>query len=71
MERTFLTRNLNEGFSGGEKKKSEILQMALFEPKYAVLDETDSGLDISALRIVAEDARKIAEKNGGEEGRIA
>lgn len=64
MDTGFLSRNLNEGFSGGEKKKSEILQMALFAPKYGILDETDSGLDISALRIVAEDARKIAEENG-------
>jgi len=64
MDKSFLSRNLNEGFSGGEKKKSEILQMAIFNPKYAILDETDSGLDISALRIVAEDARKIAEQNG-------
>jgi Fe-S cluster assembly ATP-binding protein len=64
MDKSFLSRNLNEGFSGGEKKKSEILQMALFKPKFAVLDETDSGLDISALKIVAEDARKIAEQNG-------
>ncbi len=59
----FLDRNLNEGFSGGEKKKSEILQMAVLEPKYAILDETDSGLDISALKIVAENAKKLADKN--------
>ncbi|MBU6382999.1 MAG: Fe-S cluster assembly ATPase SufC [Verrucomicrobia bacterium] len=49
----FLDRNLNEGFSGGEKKKNEILQMALFKPDLAILDETDSGLDIDAMRIVA------------------
>lgn len=49
----FLERNLNEGFSGGEKKKNEILQMALFKPALAILDETDSGLDIDAMRIVA------------------
>jgi Fe-S cluster assembly ATP-binding protein len=49
----FKERNINEGFSGGEKKKNEILQMALFEPLLAILDETDSGLDIDAIRIVA------------------
>ncbi|MCA3244538.1 MAG: Fe-S cluster assembly ATPase SufC [Alphaproteobacteria bacterium] len=54
MPETFLTRNVNAGFSGGEKKRFEILQMALLEPKLAILDETDSGLDIDALRIVAE-----------------
>jgi len=54
MPAKFLTRNLNEGFSGGEKKKAEILQMALLEPKLAVLDETDSGLDIDALKTICE-----------------
>ena len=54
MDPAFLRRYLNEGFSGGEKKRAEILQMALLRPKYAVLDETDSGLDIDALRIVSE-----------------
>jgi Fe-S cluster assembly ATP-binding protein len=49
----FLTRNINEGFSGGEKKRNEILQMVLFDPDLAILDETDSGLDIDAMRIVA------------------
>lgn len=53
MRPEFMDRNLNEGFSGGEKKRNEILQMALFAPSFAVLDETDSGLDIDALRIVA------------------
>jgi len=53
MDPKFLKRSLNEGFSGGEKKRNEMLQMALLEPKLAVLDETDSGLDIDALRIVA------------------
>ena len=53
MDRTFTSRSVNEGFSGGEKKRNEILQMAMLEPKYAVLDETDSGLDIDALKIVA------------------
>src|SRR5258705_13402276 len=53
MESSFMSRSVNEGFSGGEKKRNEILQMAVLEPKLAVLDETDSGLDIDALRIVA------------------
>ena len=53
MPRTFTSRSVNEGFSGGEKKRCEILQMAMLEPRYAVLDETDSGLDIDALRIVS------------------
>jgi Fe-S cluster assembly ATP-binding protein len=53
MEASFMTRSVNEGFSGGEKKRNEILQMAVLEPKLAVLDETDSGLDIDALRVVA------------------
>ena len=60
MDASFLTRYLNEGFSGGEKKRAEILQMALIQPKFAVLDETDSGLDIDALRIVAEGINKVA-----------
>jgi Fe-S cluster assembly ATP-binding protein len=54
MDQTMLSRSVNEGFSGGEKKRNEIFQMAVLEPKLAVLDETDSGLDIDALRIVAE-----------------
>lgn len=54
IARTFTSRSVNEGFSGGEKKRCEILQMAMLEPKYAVLDETDSGLDIDALKIVSE-----------------
>jgi Fe-S cluster assembly ATP-binding protein len=53
MDRSFLGRPVNEGFSGGEKKRNEILQMAVLEPKLAILDETDSGLDIDALKIVA------------------
>lgn len=60
MGEEILNRYLNEGFSGGEKKRAEILQMALIEPKYAVLDETDSGLDIDALRIVAEGINKLS-----------
>jgi Fe-S cluster assembly ATP-binding protein len=54
MDRKFTARSLNEGFSGGEKKRCEILQMAMLDPKYCVMDETDSGLDIDALRIVSE-----------------
>jgi len=65
MDDSFLTRYLNEGFSGGEKKRAEILQMALMQPKYAVLDETDSGLDIDALRIVAEGINKVSGPNTG------
>jgi Fe-S cluster assembly ATP-binding protein len=53
MDQSFMTRSVNEGFSGGEKKRNEILQMAILEPRLAILDETDSGLDIDALRIVA------------------
>ena len=53
MSETFLTRGVNEGFSGGEKKRNEILQMLVLEPKLAILDETDSGLDIDALKVVA------------------
>jgi Fe-S cluster assembly ATP-binding protein len=60
MNPSFLERSLNEGFSGGEKKRNEILQMALLEPLLAILDETDSGLDIDALRIVAEGVNKLA-----------
>ena len=60
MDESFLNRYLNEGFSGGEKKKAEILQMALMQPKFAVLDETDSGLDIDALRVVAEGINKVS-----------
>ncbi|MBC1236624.1 ABC transporter ATP-binding protein [Nostoc linckia z18] len=60
MNAAFLDRSLNEGFSGGEKKRNEILQMALLEPKLAILDETDSGLDIDALRIVANGVNQLA-----------
>jgi len=65
LDDSFLTRYLNEGFSGGEKKRAEILQMALMQPKFAVLDETDSGLDIDALRIVAEGINKVSGPNTG------
>lgn len=59
----FLDRNINEGFSGGEKKRNEILQMALFDPDLAVLDETDSGLDIDAMRIVAKGVNQMRRKD--------
>src|ERR1041385_3881436 len=59
MEASFMTRSVNEGFSGGEKKRNEILQMAVLEPKLAVLDETDSGLDIDALRVVANGVNQL------------
>ncbi len=59
MDETFLSRSVNEGFSGGEKKRNEILQMSLLEPALAVLDETDSGLDIDALRIVADGVNRL------------
>jgi len=60
VDESFMHRYLNEGFSGGEKKRAEILQLALLRPKFAVLDETDSGLDIDALKTVAEGVSKIA-----------
>lgn len=64
IDRKFLSRSLNEGFSGGEKKRNEIFQMAMLDPKLAILDETDSGLDIDALRIVANGVNKLkSEKN--------
>lgn len=59
IDRKFLSRSLNEGFSGGEKKRNEIFQMAMLEPKLAILDETDSGLDIDALRIVANGVNRL------------
>ena len=63
MEESMLRRSLNEGFSGGEKKRNEILQMAVLEPKLAVLDETDSGLDIDALKIVADGVNQLRADN--------
>jgi Fe-S cluster assembly ATP-binding protein len=65
IDHSFAGRYLNEGFSGGEKKRAEVLQMATLEPKIAVLDETDSGLDIDALRIVAEGVQKLTGPNMG------
>lgn len=63
IDQSLLSRSLNEGFSGGEKKRNEIFQMAMLDPKLAVLDETDSGLDIDALRIVAEGVNKLKNKD--------
>ena len=63
MNPDFLDRSVNEGFSGGEKKRNEILQMALLEPRLAILDETDSGLDIDALRVVAGGVNQLATKD--------
>ncbi|KJD35274.1 cysteine desulfurase [Tamlana sedimentorum] len=63
IDRNFLSRSLNEGFSGGEKKRNEIFQMAMLDPKLAILDETDSGLDIDALRIVANGVNKLKSKD--------
>lgn len=65
MDPSFLQRSLNEGFSGGEKKRNEIFQMAMLEPKLAVMDETDSGLDIDALRIVADGVNRLRTPENG------
>ena len=62
MKKGYLSRNMNEGFSGGEKKRNEIFQMAMLEPKLSILDETDSGLDIDALKIVANGVNKLKNK---------
>ncbi|HEX2702896.1 MAG TPA: Fe-S cluster assembly ATPase SufC [Solirubrobacteraceae bacterium] len=64
VDRAFTSRHLNDGFSGGEKKRAEILQMAMLQPQIAVLDETDSGLDIDALRTVAEGVAKLHDEQG-------
>src|SRR5450432_886327 len=65
MDRSFTSRSVNEGFSGGEKKRNEILQLAMLDPKYAVLDETDSGLDIDALKVVARGVNSLRGPNLG------
>lgn len=65
MDRAFTSRSMNEGFSGGEKKRCEILQMSMLNPKYCILDETDSGLDIDALRIVSEGVNRMRGSNRG------
>ncbi|WP_298229791.1 Fe-S cluster assembly ATPase SufC [Gryllotalpicola sp.] len=64
MDSSFASRNVNEGFSGGEKKRNEILQLELLRPKFAVLDETDSGLDVDALKIVSEGVNRAHEATG-------
>jgi Fe-S cluster assembly ATP-binding protein len=63
MDSTLISRPVNEGFSGGEKKRNEIFQMAILDPKLAILDETDSGLDIDALKIVSEGVNKLKSGN--------
>lgn len=65
MDHSYASRDLNVGFSGGEKKKSEILQLLMLKPKLAILDETDSGLDVDACRIVSEGIKKYMEASGG------
>jgi Fe-S cluster assembly ATP-binding protein len=65
MDQSLLNRSLNEGFSGGEKKRNEIFQMAMLEPKLSILDETDSGLDIDALKVVANGVNKLRNKSNG------
>lgn len=64
MDKSFKERNVNEGFSGGEKKRNEILQLELLKPSFAVLDETDSGLDVDALKVVSEGVNRAAEATG-------
>jgi Fe-S cluster assembly ATP-binding protein len=66
MDPSFAERNVNEGFSGGEKKRHEILQMELLKPKFAILDETDSGLDVDALKVVSEGVNRV--RSSGEVG---
>jgi Fe-S cluster assembly ATP-binding protein len=66
MDSTFAERNVNEGFSGGEKKRNEVLQLELLRPKIAILDETDSGLDVDALRVVSEGVNRV--RDTGEVG---
>ena len=63
IDRDLLSRSINEGFSGGEKKRNEIFQMAMLEPKLSILDETDSGLDIDALKIVSNGVNKLRTKD--------
>src|SRR5262249_44614822 len=63
-DQEFARRYLNDGFSGGEKKRAEILQLAMLRPSFAILDETDSGLDIDAIRVVSEGVNRVAERHG-------
>jgi Fe-S cluster assembly ATP-binding protein len=64
MDESFASRNVNEGFSGGEKKRHEIVQMELLKPTFAVLDETDSGLDVDALKVVSEGVNRVKDETG-------
>ena len=64
MDKSFAERNVNEGFSGGEKKRNEILQLELLKPRFAILDETDSGLDVDALKVVSEGVNRAKENTG-------
>jgi Fe-S cluster assembly ATP-binding protein len=66
MDPAFAERNVNEGFSGGEKKRHEVLQLELLKPRFAILDETDSGLDVDALRVVSEGVNRVRESGAGE-----
>jgi Fe-S cluster assembly ATP-binding protein len=68
LDPSIVTRYVNEGFSGGEKKRAEILQMAILEPEMAIMDETDSGLDIDAVKVVADNVNQLFEKAGGKMG---
>jgi Fe-S cluster assembly ATP-binding protein len=65
VDSSFARRYLNDGFSGGEKKRTEVLQMAMLEPKFAIMDESDSGLDIDALRVVSDGINKLATTDRG------
>ena len=65
IDKSFSERSVNEGFSGGEKKRHEVLQLGLLKPKFAVLDETDSGLDVDALRVVSEGINRYKERENG------
>jgi Fe-S cluster assembly ATP-binding protein len=67
MDAAFLSRYVNDGFSGGEKKRLEMLQLAMLSPKYAVLDETDSGLDVDALKAVGKSVNALRESDGGKD----
>jgi Fe-S cluster assembly ATP-binding protein len=66
MDPAFAERNVNEGFSGGEKKRHEVLQLELLKPRFAILDETDSGLDVDALRVVSEGVNRVRESGTGD-----
>lgn len=65
IDKSFISRNVNEGFSGGEKKRHEVMQLEVLKPKFAIMDETDSGLDVDALRIVSEGINRYEQENNG------